>query len=130
MPLYVGGYLYEFMKHKARHGLKEDEARQVRYKVLSTLFYLHSVGIVHRDLKPENLLLVRDKEPTNIVITDFGLSKFAAPHEAMKAACGTLSYVAPEVLRMESYGKEVDLWSTGVIMFLTLIAKLRFHDTT
>merc|ERR1712137_1522798 len=48
----------------------------------------------------------------------------------MKAACGTLSYVAPEVLRMEGYGKEVDLWSTGVIMFLTLRAKLPFHDTT
>ena len=75
--------------------------------MLSALKYLHSVGIVHRDLKPENLLLVKEGEPTNIVITDFGLSKFAAPHEAMKAACGTLSYVAPEVLRMEGYGKEV-----------------------
>ena len=130
MPLYLGGDLYEYMKHNARHGLKEDESRQVIYNVLSALKYLHSVGIVHRDLKPENLLLVRENEPTNIVITDFGLSKFAAPHEAMKAACGTLSYVAPEVLRMEGYGKEVDLWSTGVIMFLTLRAKLPFHDTT
>jgi len=130
MPLYTGGDLYEYMKHNARHGLKEDESMQVIYNVLSALKYLHSVGIVHRDLKPENLLLVRESEPTNIVITDFGLSKFAAPHEAMKAACGTLSYVAPEVLRMEGYGKEVDLWSTGVIMFLTLRAKLPFHDTT
>ena len=68
--------------------------------------------------------------PTDVVITDFGLSKFAAPHEAMKAACGTLSYVAPEVLRMEGYGKEVDLWSTGVIMFLILRAKLPFYDNT
>ena len=48
----------------------------------------------------------------------------------MKAACGTLSYVAPEVLRMEGYGKEVDLWSTGVIMFLILRAKLPFYDST
>merc|ERR1712228_169274 len=130
MPLYLGGDLYEYMKHNARHGLKEDQSRQVIYNVLAALKYLHSVGIVHRDLKPENLLLVKENEPTNIVITDFGLSKFAAPHEAMKAACGTLSYVAPEVLRMEGYGKEVDLWSTGVIMFLTLRAKLPFHDTT
>jgi len=130
MPLYCGGDLYEYMKNNARHGIKEDESRQVIYNVLAALKYLHSVGIVHRDLKPENLLLVKANEPTNIVITDFGLSKFAAPHEAMKAACGTLSYVAPEVLRMEGYGKEVDLWSTGVIMFLTLRAKLPFHDTT
>ena len=110
MPLYSGGDLYEFMKHHARSGLKEDESRRVIYNVLSALFYLHSVGIVHRDLKPENLLLVAEGDPTNIVITDFGLSKFAAPHEAMKAACGTLSYVAPEVLRMEGYGKEVRFW--------------------
>jgi len=130
MPLYLGGDLYEYMKHNARSGLKEDQSRQVIYNVLSALKYLHSVGIVHRDLKPENLLLVKAGEPTDIVITDFGLSKFAAPHEAMKAACGTLSYVAPEVLRMEGYGKEVDLWSCGVIMFLTLRAKLPFHDTT
>ena len=85
MPLYLGGDLYEYMKHNARHGLKEDESRQVIWHVLSALKYLHSVGIVHRDLKPENLLLVKENEPTNIVITDFGLSKFAAPHEAMKA---------------------------------------------
>jgi len=130
MPLYAGGDLYEYMKNHARHGLKEDESRRIIYNVLSALKYLHSVGIVHRDLKPENLLLIREKDPTEIVITDFGLSKFAAPHEAMKATCGTLSYVAPEVLRMEGYGKEVDLWSTGVIMFLTLRAKLPFHDTT
>lgn len=130
MPMYTGGDLYDYMKHNARHGLKEDESCQVIWHVLNALKYLHSVGIVHRDLKPENLLLKKKGEPTGIVITDFGLSKFAAPHEAMKAACGTLSYVAPEVLRMEGYGKEVDLWSTGVIMFLTLRAKLPFHDTT
>eukprot|EP01083_Nonionella_stella_P040509 109928_1 len=130
MPLYAGGDLYEYMKQNARHGLSEDDSRRVIYNVFCALKYLHSVGIVHRDLKPENLLLVRRNEPTNIVITDFGLSKFAAPHEAMKAACGTLSYVAPEVLRMEGYGKEVDLWSTGVIAFLTLRAKLPFHDQT
>lgn len=76
------------------------------------------------------LLLVKEGEPTNIVITDFGLSKFAAPHEAMKAACGTLSYVAPEVLRMRGYGKQVDVWSTGVIMYLILRAKLPFFDNT
>ena len=91
MPLYLGGDLYEYMKHNARHGLKEDQSRQVIYNVLAALKYLHSVGIVHRDLKPENLLLQKENEPTNIVITDFGLSKFAAPHEAMKAACGMLT---------------------------------------
>jgi len=74
--------------------------------------------------------LKKESDPIDIVITDFGLSKFASPHEAMKAACGTLSYVAPEVLRMEGYGKEVDIWSCGVIMYLTLRAKLPFHDDT
>ncbi|ETO03909.1 Protein kinase domain containing protein, partial [Reticulomyxa filosa] len=48
----------------------------------------------------------------------------------MQAACGTLSYVAPEVLRMEGYNKSCDLWSVGILMYLTLRAKLPFHDTT
>ena len=93
MPLYNGGDLYEYMKHNARHGLKEDKAKYVIWNVLHALKYLHGVGIVHRDLKPENLLLKERDNPCDVVITDFGLSKFAAPHQAMKAACGTLRYI-------------------------------------
>ena len=78
------------------------------------------LGIVHRDLKPENILCGENLE--DLKIADFGLSKMVLPKEKMDAACGTLSYVAPE----EGYGKEADLWSVGVIMFLLMCGKLPF----
>lgn len=67
---------------------------------------------------------------SDIKIADFGLSKLVLPHEVMKLPCGTLSYVAPEVLSNEGYGKAVDLWSVGVIMFLLLRGKLPFEGET
>lgn len=59
--------------------------------------FLSDRGIVHRDLKPENIMMASVERDDEIVIGDFGLSKFAAPHEIMKLPCGTLAYVAPEV---------------------------------
>lgn len=128
MELVQGKELFDKIVERGQYS--EKDAAHIVRQILSAVEYLHKNDIAHRDLKPENLLLVKPKDPTEIVITDFGLSKFAAPHEAMKAACGTLSYVAPEVLKMEGYGKEVDLWSVGIILFLVLRAKLPFHDQT
>lgn len=79
---------------------------------------------MHRDLKPENILCGEELE--DLKIADFGLSKMVLPKEKMDSACGTLSYVAPEVLTMQGYGREADLWSVGVIMFLLLCGKLPF----
>ena len=90
--------------------------------------YLHDLGIVHRDLKPENILCGENLE--DLKIADFGLSKMVLPTEKMDAACGTLSYVAPEVLTKQGYGKEADLWSIGVILFLLLLGKLPFDADT
>lgn len=61
--------------------------------------YIHECGIIHWDLKPENILVeVDDGWVKNIWITDFGLSKLLTPGEVCNEMCGTLSYVAPEVL--------------------------------
>jgi serine/threonine protein kinase len=73
----------------------------------------------------ENILC--GEELDDIKIADFGLSKMILPTEMMDSACGTLSYVAPEVLTMQGYGMEADLWSVGVIMFLFLCGKLPFN---
>lgn len=59
---------------------------------------------------------------------DFGLSKFIAPEETIRQSCGTLAYVAPEVLQGKPYGHEVDLWSAGVITFAMLRNRLPFTD--
>ena len=92
--------------------------------LLSNNYSTFCLGIVHRDLKPENILCGDNLE--DLKIADFGLSKMILPKEKMDAACGTLSYVAPEVLTMAGYGKEADLWSVGVIMFLLMCGKLPF----
>lgn len=97
-------------------------------QLLESVAYLHDLGIVHRDLKPENILCGDDAE--EVKIADFGLSKMISPTEKMMDPCGSLSYIAPEVLAMTGYGKEVDLWSVGVILVLLVCGQLPFDDET
>jgi len=124
MPL-LKGDLFSYLKKKKR--LTEDIAKRITWKLLDALKYLHALGIVHRDLKPENILMkFPDVDPTEIMIADFGLSKFAMPHERLQLACGTVAYVAPEVLRLRGYDKSCDLWSVGVILYLMLRGRLPF----
>eukprot|EP00596_Hydrurales_sp_CCMP1899_P003635 CAMPEP_0119047024 /NCGR_PEP_ID=MMETSP1177-20130426/50489_1 /TAXON_ID=2985 /ORGANISM="Ochromonas sp, Strain CCMP1899" /LENGTH=819 /DNA_ID=CAMNT_0007020999 /DNA_START=459 /DNA_END=2918 /DNA_ORIENTATION=- len=122
MEMLTGGELFERIVGRPR--FTELEAAKLIRPLLESVAYLHDLGIVHRDLKPENILCGENLE--DLKIADFGLSKMILPKEKMDAACGTLSYVAPEVLTMQGYGKEADLWSVGVIMFLLLCGKLPF----
>jgi serine/threonine protein kinase len=122
MEMLKGGELFERIVGRPR--FSELEAAKLLRPLLESVAYLHDLGIVHRDLKPENILCGEELE--DLKIADFGLSKMVLPKEKMDAACGTLSYVAPEVLTMQGYGKEADLWSVGVIMFLLLCGKLPF----
>lgn len=94
----------------------------------TAVYYLHSFGVAHRDLKPENILMDSDGENADLKIVDFGLSKIIGPNESSLDPFGTLSYVAPEVLLQKPYGKEVDLWSLGVITYLLLCRVLPFDD--
>ena len=118
-----GGELFERIVGRPR--FSEEEAAKLIRPLLESVAYIHDLGIVHRDLKPENILCGDNLE--ELKIADFGLSKMVLPTERMDSACGTLSYVAPEVLTMLGYGKEADLWSVGVIMFLVLCGKLPFE---
>ena len=79
-----------------------------------------------RDLKPENLLLDAHK---NIKIVDFGLSNIYKPGEQLKTACGSPCYAAPEMVAGKKYnGLNVDIWSTGVILFALICGYLPFED--
>lgn len=122
MELLKGGELFERIVGRPR--FTEQEAAKLIRPLLESVAYLHDLGIVHRDLKPENILCGDDLD--DLKIADFGLSKMILPKDKMDRACGTLSYVAPEVLTMQGYGKEADLWSVGVILFLVLCGKLPF----
>jgi len=117
-----GGEL--FSRIVGRPTFSEPEAFKVIKPLVESVAYLHDMGVVHRDLKPENILCGEELE--DLKIADFGLSKLVLPTDVMKMPCGTLSYVAPEVLTLTGYGKETDVWSVGVIMFLLLRGKLPF----
>jgi len=87
---------------------------------------LHKLNIVHRDLKPENLLLDHNKV---IKIVDFGLSNTYKASQLLKTACGSPCYAAPEMIAGKRYhGSNVDIWSTGVILFALVCGYLPFED--
>jgi len=127
MELVTGGELFDKIVEKGQYS--EKEAAVSVKKILSSVDYLHSVNIAHRDLKPENLLLRGDDE-TDVMLSDFGLSKIISQDKMMETACGTPYYVAPEVLSAQGYDKEVDLWSTGVITYLLLCGFPPFYGDT
>jgi len=128
MELVTGGELFDKIVEKGSY--TEHEAAQLVRKIVSAVEYLHNMGIVHRDLKPENLLLKRADNDLEIAIADFGLSKIVGQQMMMQTACGTPSYVAPEVLNASGYGKEVDMWSIGVITYILLCGFPPFYGDT
>jgi len=98
----------------------ENDAANVVKQVARACDYMHARGIIHRDLKPENLVYL-DMKHEQICVTDFGLSKYMDYSENVtKTACGTPAFVAPEVLRQELYGTQVDMWSLGTILYIML----------
>lgn len=126
MELIEGGELFDRIRQKKV--LSEFSAFHITKQLLETVKYLHDVGIVHRDIKPENILLSDTSEIPIIKLADFGLSKLVGPNDTLHVPCGTLGYVAPEVLMQQPYGKQVDLWSVGVVTYLLLRGRLPFDS--
>ncbi|KAI8636076.1 kinase-like domain-containing protein [Parasitella parasitica] len=114
-----GGELFQQLLKKGSY--TEKDASNLTRQMLEGLQYLHERDIVHRDMKPENLLFQTASDDSNLMITDFGLSKILrAQDDILTTACGTPGYVAPEVLLQTGHNKPVDLWSVGVILFTLL----------
>eukprot|EP00403_Amphidinium_massartii_P015815 CAMPEP_0178424636 /NCGR_PEP_ID=MMETSP0689_2-20121128/28311_1 /TAXON_ID=160604 /ORGANISM="Amphidinium massartii, Strain CS-259" /LENGTH=564 /DNA_ID=CAMNT_0020046277 /DNA_START=47 /DNA_END=1737 /DNA_ORIENTATION=- len=125
MECMEGKELFDRVTERKRFS-EYDAAEAVRQMLLS-VNYLHSHGIVHRDLKLENFLY--DKMGSDhLKLIDFGFSKVWDPTVKMQCSCGTLSYVAPEVLR-KSYTNKCDLWSVGVIAFILLSGYMPFSGS-
>jgi len=127
LELAIGGDLFDRV---AQGGQPEPVAKEIFTQMLLAMKYLHAQGIVHRDLKPENILL-KSATGNDIKISDFGLSRIIDEGTYMKTICGTPQYVAPEILtkaEKEGYGKAVDMWSLGVILFILLSGYAPFEE--
>ncbi|XP_018050697.1 PREDICTED: RAC serine/threonine-protein kinase [Atta colombica] len=119
-----GGELFFHLSRSRVFG--EDRTRFYGAEIISALGYLHSQGIIYRDLKLENLLLDKDG---HIKIADFGLCKEDITYgRTTKTFCGTPEYLAPEVLEDNDYGRAVDWWGVGVVMYEMMCGRLPFYN--
>jgi calcium/calmodulin-dependent protein kinase I len=118
-----GGELFERIVSKEFY--TELEARELVKILLKAIGFIHDKGVVHRDLKPENLLLTSDSDDANIKIADFGLARRVGN---CKGTVGSPMYVAPEVLLKQKYGKPVDVWGIGVIVYILLCGNPPFYE--
>jgi calcium/calmodulin-dependent protein kinase I len=125
MELVEGGDLLTRLARKTVYS--EKDARDLTEILLSAVNHCHQHDIVHRDLKLENLLLVSDRDDNMIKLADFGLAAKATNETSLNGFCGTPGYVAPEILDLRLYGKSVDIWSAGVIVFALLGGYLPFE---
>lgn len=123
MECMEGGELFDRIQEVKRFS-ERDAARAV-WQMLLAINYVHSHGIVHRDLKLENFLYDA-KGSDHLKLIDFGFSKIWDKNIKMCVSCGTLAYVAPEVL-CKSYTSQCDMWSLGVIVFILLAGYMPFH---
>jgi len=125
MECMSGGELFDRVTELKQ--FSERDAADSVWQMLLALNYLHSHGMVHRDLKLENFLYDQ-KNSSHLKLIDFGFSKVWDPNIKMHVSCGTLSYVAPEVLE-KSYSSQCDLWSLGVIVFILLAGYMPFSGS-
>ncbi|XP_062098299.1 calcium-dependent protein kinase 29-like [Humulus lupulus] len=117
MELCSGGELFDRMIAKGSYS--EREAAKIFKQIVNVVHVCHFMGVMHRDLKPENFLLASKDENAPIKATDFGLSVFIEQGKVYSDVVGSAFYLAPEVLQ-QSYGKEIDVWSAGVILYILL----------
>lgn len=144
MEFVPGGDLMDFVA--ANGAIGEDACQVITKQILEGIAYVHKMGISHRDLKPDNILIMQD-DPILVKITDFGLAKISDNATFMKTFCGTLAYLAPEVIsgkydqqqqqqqqiaggKRSNYSCLVDIWSLGCLVYVLLTSHLPFNGKT
>ena len=118
-----GGELFSHIQKKTKLDL--DETRFYAAEIGLALSYIHENGIIYRDLKPENILL---DEEGHVKITDFGLAKDISFDPSTTTFCGTVEYLAPEIIKRERYSYAIDWWGYGCLIYEMLFGQTPFYD--
>ncbi|XP_032433277.1 serine/threonine-protein kinase Chk1 isoform X1 [Xiphophorus hellerii] len=125
----TGGELFDRIEPDV--GMPEKDANRFFKQLIAAVEYLHNLGITHRDIKPENILL-DDKD--NLKLTDFGLAtmfRFKGRERLLNRLCGTLPYVAPELLGQQEYkAQPADVWACGIVLSAMLAGELPWDQPT
>jgi len=128
LELCEGGELYDRIQKLQFY--PEAEAKLCCQNLLSAVSFIHGKGIMHRDLKPENILLASKVSNTDVKVSDFGLARISRDYPRRlprsHSICGSDFYLAPEVIKQEEYGREIDIWAVGVISYVLLSGSLPF----
>lgn len=127
MELCTGGELFD--RIVARGHYTEKDAAEAIKTMIRVVGHCHTMGVIHRDLKPENFLLANSAQNSDLKAIDFGLSVFFKEGQKLSQVVGSAYYVAPEVLK-KRYGKEADIWSIGVILYILLCGVPPFYGET
>ncbi|XP_038604013.1 caM kinase-like vesicle-associated protein isoform X2 [Tachyglossus aculeatus] len=122
--LATGGDVFDWILEQGSY--TERDAAGVVRQVLEALAYLHGLRIVHRNIKLENLMYYSQNSHSKVMLRDFYLSRFESG--ALTEPCGTPEYLAPEVVARQRYGRPIDCWAVGVIMFILLSGNPPFYD--
>lgn len=119
----VGGELFTYLGNLEK--LSMEMTVFFAAEIILVLEYLHKNGIVYRDLKPENVLIAMDG---HIRLADYGFAKKMEPRDSTFTVCGTVDYLAPEIIKKQGHGFGVDLWAIGVLIFEMLAGYPPFED--
>lgn len=124
----MNGDMLEMILNSPQSKISERLAKYMIYQILVALQYLHKKDIVHCDLKPENVLLTSESGMPQAKLCDFGFARVIGEKSFRKSVVGTPAYLAPEVLKNEGYNKSLDLWSVGVIIYVSVSGTFPFNE--
>ncbi|XP_035005301.1 protein kinase D4 [Hippoglossus stenolepis] len=122
------GDMLEMILSNEKGRLPERNTRFLVMQILEALRYLHFKHIAHCDLKPENVLLASAEPLPQVKLCDFGFARIISEKSFRRTVVGTPAYLAPEVISSSGYNRSLDMWSVGVIMYVSLSGTFPFNE--
>uniref|UniRef100_A0A8C4FGS0 Serine/threonine-protein kinase n=1 Tax=Dicentrarchus labrax TaxID=13489 RepID=A0A8C4FGS0_DICLA len=122
------GDMLEMILSSEKSRLPERLTKFLVTQILEALRHLHFKNVVHCDLKPENVLLASAEPFPQVKLCDFGFARIIGEKSFRRSVVGTPAYLAPEVLRSKGYNRSLDMWSVGVIIYVSLSGTFPFNE--